>query len=174
MRSSGRWIPLLVIAVLHAACSPAAPFREPTPERDGAYRFESRADGRVLVEGTFTVTGEAVALQASPGPCVRDLSADIAGAERQWIARFDCGANEVWISVVDPARGSRATVERRVVKTVDVCREYKADLGGGQSCARWEKERQESYVKTSVALRAVRVATPEVAEARDLNGAGGY
>ena len=76
-------------------------------------------------------------------------------------ALWRCGTSRVFINSLDPTGGSSATYERRVVRSVEVCKEWKAAIGGGETCVRRGKENQETFVQSRITLRAVRISTAE-------------
>ena len=149
-------LPIVVTAL--AACashrgSAGSLAAAPAPNRDGRYAFDERPPGTPrTLEGTFTVMGDTVLIDATPGPC-RYYAFTTSGGP----ITYQCADVRYSFDRRDPAMKATYSYTTTEPKSKVVCVRYTIGPNGEQQCAESRTELEDHSVTHSGTLRAHRV-----------------
>jgi len=162
--STVRLLPLAV-GLLLTSCAPPVSQFQPSPERDGTYQFVARDGGFVIVEGRYTIKGDAVTIDATSGVCVERPR--YTGTVIITSRVYDCGESELRVDIVDPTGGSSVAFEKKFTTIVSECVNWRTLADGRRECTQRQNRSDESFRVVRAKVRAVRVAAPAPAVARN-------
>ena len=129
------------------ACAGASPPSTSTP-LTGKYGFNEHPTGmRGSLEGTFTIIGDTVVVDATPGPCHPATN----GGPLAFV--YTCSDIVLYLDKQDPVRRSSYRYTAYTQERKTVCAQYETTPQGQQRCVRTTVEMNEKPVLRNAILR---------------------
>jgi hypothetical protein len=150
---------LALLATFAACTSKPASAPRPLPIVEGTYQFSERpARLAEAIEGTVTVAGDTLLVEARPGPCRYDEQASW-GKNHPFT--FQCAEVTLTFDRMHPVDRASYRTTTLVNERQTVCVRYDTNTAGQRVCVQQETQTIPRQISVSGSLRLTRVANPE-------------
>jgi hypothetical protein len=151
-------VPLLFAgaALLLLGAPAIAESQKPVSAGPVTYRFVERLGGTppVILEGTFTIAGDTVWVEANWGECLWSQS-----SSKTRLA-YECGRVLITFDRIDPLNRADYQAPVTVNERVEVCEEYTVNASGQRVCTSMKRDLVEKEVTRSGRFRPRRDEGP--------------